>query len=102
MITDIEPPIPPDSETPQAETSLAALLGTEHDGAREFLKELDMTRLVIVWRNPRPQSRPHRWQTLERGLGRTLYIIQQLMLNGKQECWTTTASLEVLRGGRVV
>jgi hypothetical protein len=60
-----------------------------------------MPRLVIIWRNPRPKRRPQRWQTLERGIGRTIYIIQQLITSGKEECWTTTASLEVLRGGRV-
>jgi hypothetical protein len=60
-----------------------------------------MTRLVIIWRNPSPKKYQRRLQTLERTLGRTLYIVQQLMPSGKEGYWTTTASLEVLRGGRV-
>jgi hypothetical protein len=62
-----------------------------------------MTKLRIIWRNPNPNRRPQRWQTLERGLGRTLYVVQQLVIpEGEKGYWTTTASLEVLRGGRAI
>jgi hypothetical protein len=61
-----------------------------------------MTKLRIVWRNPNTNRRTQRWQTLERGLGRTLYIVQQLISKGEKGYWTTTASLEVLRGGRAI
>jgi hypothetical protein len=60
-----------------------------------------MKQLIIVWRNPNFKRHPQRVRTLERGLRRTLYIVQQLMPSGKEGFWTTTASLELLRGGRV-
>ena len=55
---------------------------------------------AIVWRNPEPKWHKSRWQTLERRLDRTLYIVQELIRNGESGHWVTSFAFEVLRGGR--
>jgi hypothetical protein len=59
-------------------------------------------KLTIVWRNPGPARHTQRWQKLERRLGRSLYVVQELVSAGDRGYWATTSALEVLSGGRAV
>jgi hypothetical protein len=57
-------------------------------------------KLAIVWRNPDPKWHKSRWQTLERRLDRTLYIVQELVRNGDTGHWVTSFAFELVHGGR--
>ena len=56
---------------------------------------------AIAWRNPKPRSRKHRWQLLDRRVGRALYVVQELVRSGDESKWFTTCAFEVVQGGRV-
>ena len=56
--------------------------------------------LAIMWRNPDPKWHKQRWQTLERGLDRSLYVVQELVIKGEKGQWFTSHAFEVRRGGR--
>ena len=55
---------------------------------------------AIIWRNPNPKWHKQRWQTLERGVARSVYVVQELLVKGDKGHWSTACALEVVRGGR--
>jgi hypothetical protein len=57
-------------------------------------------RLEIVWRNPKPTRRQHRWEQINLLSGRPHYLVQELVSTAIGSFWSTTSSLEVLPGGR--
>ena len=57
-------------------------------------------KLAIIWRNPDPKWHKQRWQTLERGVERSLYAVQELIVKGDKGYWSPSCALEVRRGGR--
>jgi hypothetical protein len=63
-----------------------------------------MTRLEIVWRNPKVRSRKRRWHELAGDVKRRLYSVEKLVTQGEHMRWAQ-ASLEVVlearRGGAV-
>ena len=56
--------------------------------------------LAIIWRNPDPKWHKRRWQTVERGVDRSLYVVQELMVKGDKGHWLPSCAFEVRRGGR--
>lgn len=61
-----------------------------------------MNRLVIVWRNPNPAPRKHRWHELACDVGRRLYVVEELVPRGDQKRWAQSLALEVISGRRAV
>jgi len=61
---------------------------------------MNTSKLIIIWRNPATTRHTRRWQRLERRLGRTVYVIQELVSTGGRNYWATTSALEVLSGGQ--
>ena len=61
-----------------------------------------MSRLLIVWRNPKPTRRERRWHELACDLGRRLYVIEELVPQGDRKLWAQAAAFEVVHGGRAV
>jgi hypothetical protein len=59
-----------------------------------------MTALEIVWRNRKPHRHRQRRQLLGRESGTAVYVIQEFVSSMVGGFWSTTASLEVLSGGR--
>jgi len=59
-----------------------------------------MARLKIVWKNPNPAPRKRRWHELACDVGRRLYVVEELVLNGAQTRWAQSVALEVIPGGR--
>jgi len=56
--------------------------------------------LQIVWRNPSPVHRRHRWQHVRKELNSAVYVVQEFMTAADLGFWSTTSSLEVVSGGR--
>jgi hypothetical protein len=59
-----------------------------------------MSRLKIVWSNPKAQHRKRRWYKLAGDVGRRLCLVEELVTRGDQPCWAQAVALEVVRGGR--
>jgi len=59
-----------------------------------------MSRLHIIWSNPKPQRRKRRWHKLACEVDRHLYLVEELVTRGDQPCWAQAVALEIVRGGR--
>jgi hypothetical protein len=57
-----------------------------------------MTRLEIVWRNPKARPRKRRWHELASDVRRRLYSVEELVTQGEQLRWAQAVALEVLFG----
>ncbi len=57
-----------------------------------------MTGLKIVSRNPKLAPRPRRWHELACDVGRRLYVVEELVLQGEQKRWAQSIALEVIFG----
>jgi hypothetical protein len=57
--------------------------------------------LKIVWRNPRPPYRRHRWEQTKHDSRRAHYLIQELVSTSAGPFWLITSNLELVSGGRV-
>jgi len=57
--------------------------------------------LEIVWRNPNPRRLRQRWEQINQESGTASYVVKEFVLDSIGSFWATTASLEVVRGGRV-
>jgi hypothetical protein len=61
-----------------------------------------MKKLTIVWRNPSRQQYVWRWQALKRDLERSIYLVQELVLqDNSDERWSPAIFFEVHHGGRL-
>ena len=56
--------------------------------------------LEIVWRNPKPPQRRQRWEQIHQNSGTAHYAVQELIFTSAGLFWATTASLEIVLGGR--
>jgi hypothetical protein len=59
-----------------------------------------VSELKIVWRNPQLLQHPRRWQRLKSDSSRRLYVVHELIMNGRRRQWVYSSALEVLRGAR--
>jgi hypothetical protein len=59
-----------------------------------------MMKLTIVWRNPNRQQYVWRWQALKRDVERSIYLVQELVLQDSRERWSPAVFFEVHHGGR--
>jgi hypothetical protein len=57
-----------------------------------------MTRLEIVWRNPKPRPRKRRWHELAADVRRRLYSVEELVTQGEHLRWAQAVALEVVFG----
>ena len=57
-----------------------------------------MTRLEIVWRNPKVRSRKRRWHELAGDVKRRLYSVEKLVTQGEHMRWAQAVALEVVFG----
>jgi hypothetical protein len=57
--------------------------------------------LKIIWRNPQPVRHIQRWESIERAPDRSVYLVQEFVLDGKEGkgYWATECELQVIRGG---
>jgi hypothetical protein len=55
-----------------------------------------MTGLKIVWRNPKAAPRKRRWHELACDVGRRLYVVEELLVQGDQKRWAQSIALEVV------
>ena len=55
-------------------------------------------KLQIVWRNPQPVGRRHRWEHIEVGANSAFYAIQEFLSTGQHGFWNTTSRLQVISG----
>jgi len=55
-----------------------------------------MGRLRVIWRNPRPSPRKHRWHELAPNLGRRLFVVEELVPLGQEKRWARTIALELI------
>jgi hypothetical protein len=62
-------------------------------------EEKAMTKLEIVWRNPKPVRHHSRRHNRQRESERTLYILQEFVADGYVGHWATVSALEMLAGG---
>jgi len=60
-------------------------------------------KLQIVWRNPQPVRRRHRWEHIKVGANRALYAIQEFLSTGEHGFWYTICCLDIISdAGRAV
>jgi hypothetical protein len=57
--------------------------------------------LAIIWRNPKTVHCVRRRRKLIHNLSGTIYVVQELVLRGKDQQWAYMSTLEVVRGGHV-
>jgi hypothetical protein len=57
--------------------------------------------LKIVWRNPRPPYRRHRWEQIEQDSRSAHYLIREQVSTSAGPLWRITSNLEFVSGGRV-
>ena len=57
-----------------------------------------MTRLEIVWRNPKARPRRRRWHELAGDVRRRLYSVEELVTQGEHQRWAQSVALEVVFG----
>lgn len=60
-----------------------------------------MSGLTIVWRNPKLIVHPRRWQRLKTDSRRQLYVVHELVTQGKRSQWVYSSALEIVRGKRI-
>ena len=60
-----------------------------------------LANLEFVWRNPELPQRHQRWEQINLVSGMALYLVQESVSTSIGSFWSTTSSLEVVRGGRV-
>ena len=56
-------------------------------------------KLQIVWRNPQPVRRRHRWEHIEVGANSALYAIQEFLSTGEHGFWSTICRLQIISDG---
>jgi hypothetical protein len=56
-------------------------------------------KLQIVWRNPQPVRRRHRWEHIEVGANSALYAIQEFLSAGEHGFWSTICRLQIISDG---
>jgi len=56
-------------------------------------------KLQIVWRNPQPVRRRHRWEHIEVGANSALYAIQEFLSTGEHGFWNTICRLQIISDG---
>jgi len=56
--------------------------------------------LEIVWRNPQPSQRRHRWEQIKQDSATAHYVVQELISTSDGSFWTAMSSLEIVPGGR--
>ena len=56
-------------------------------------------KLQIVWRNPEPVRRRHRWEHIEVGANSALYAIQEFLFTGEHGFWSTICRLQIISDG---
>jgi hypothetical protein len=56
-------------------------------------------KLQIVWRNPQPVRRRHRWEHIEVGANSALYAVQEFLSTGEHGFWNTTCRLQIISDG---
>lgn len=61
-----------------------------------------MSRLKIIWRNPKTARRERRSHELACDVGRKLYVVEERVPQGDQKRWAQAAALEVVYGGRAI
>ncbi|PYX38861.1 MAG: hypothetical protein DMG81_10715 [Acidobacteria bacterium] len=59
-----------------------------------------MTGLKVVWRNKKATPRARRWHPLARDVGRRLYVVEELVIQGDLKRWAQSIALEVISGKR--
>jgi hypothetical protein len=61
-------------------------------------KEIFMTGLAIIWRNPKQVRNQLRWAQQSMAGGRSRYLVQQ-SLSTEQEIWVNSSVFKVISGG---
>jgi hypothetical protein len=61
-----------------------------------------MERLKVIWRNPKPAPRKRRWRELAANLGRRLFVVEELVPQGRENRWARTIALELITFRRKV
>jgi len=56
---------------------------------------LEMERLKVIWKNPKPAPRKRRWHELASNLGRRLFVVEELV-KGQDNRWARTIALELI------
>ena len=56
-------------------------------------------KLQIVWRNPQPVRRRHRWEHIEVAANSALYAIQEFLPTGEHGFWSTICRLQIISDG---
>jgi hypothetical protein len=56
---------------------------------------IEMERLKVIWRNPKPSPRKRRWHELAANLGRRLFVVEELV-KGQDNRWARTIALELI------
>ena len=64
--------------------------------------ESSMTELKIVRRNPKATPRKRRWHELACGVGRRLYVVEELVPQGAKKGWAQSLAFEVITFGPAV
>jgi len=54
-----------------------------------------LPKLQIVWRNPQPVRRRHRWEHIEVGANSALYAIQEFLSTGEHGFWSSICRLQI-------
>jgi len=57
--------------------------------------------LKIVWRNPKPTHRRHRWEQTEHDSKSAHYLIRELVSTMAGPFWLISSNLELVSGGRI-
>lgn len=52
--------------------------------------------LEIVWRNPHPVRRRHRWEPIEAGENSAVYAVQEFLSTGEHGFWNTICRLQIV------
>jgi hypothetical protein len=55
----------------------------------------------IVWRNPQPPHRRHRWEQTKHDSRTTHYLVRELVSTIAGPFWLISSNLELVSGGRV-
>jgi len=56
---------------------------------------LEMERLKVIWKNPKPAPRKRRWHELASNWGRRLFVVEELV-KGQDNRWARTIALELI------
>jgi len=61
-----------------------------------------MERLKVICRNLKPAPRKRRWHELAANLGRRLFVVEELVPQGRENRWARTIALELITFRRKV